>query len=187
MAGPYPLQSNQGLFIPTTINYDVSQIQDMDVKSKEFKELIVRLVQAYNVTAMAVNLKDTGYYTLEEFLNSQVFFPNPTLTSKTAQTPVFRQVFRKVVDFGTLPNNATKTVAHGINIIAPANTMYSFTKIYATATDPVGFNYIPIPYASSVAADIIELKVNATNVSITTVSNKTAFTKTYVVLEYIKQ
>ncbi len=101
-----------------------------------------------------------------------------------------RQVFRKVIAFGALPNAGTKSVAHGIDTLPqdlPNNYIgFSFTRIYATATDPVNELYIPIPYASNVAANVIEINVDATNVNITTASNKTAYTITYVVLEYIK-
>jgi len=183
MPGSSSSQSNIGLFVPTTNVWDIAEVQNVDLNSPEFRDLLVRLYQNINNISLALNLKDTGYYTLQEFLNSQVFFPNPLLTASTPQTPTYRQVFRTVVNFGALPNNATKTVVHGINI----TNGYSFTRIYATASNPVGFNYIPIPHASSVAGDIVTLSVNATHVTITTHSNKTAFTLTYVVLEYIKQ
>lgn len=187
MPGYYPTQANPGLFVPTTNIWDVTDLENIDINSPEFKDLLVSLYQNLNSMALALNLKDTGYYTIEEFLNSQVFFPNPTLTSTGSQTPVYRQVFRTVVNFGALPNNSTKSVAHNIQIVAPAANQYSFTRIYATATDPVNHLYIPIPYASTTAADIIELNVDATNVNITTHSDKTNYTLTYVVLEYIKQ
>jgi hypothetical protein len=44
-----------------------------------------------------------------------------------------------------------------------------------------------LPYASPTDADNIELSVDVTNVSITTGSDRTGFTTTYIVLEYIKQ
>lgn len=178
----YPSQLNPGMMLPTTNVWDVSQLYDIDINSEEFRELLVRLYQNINNIALAVNLKDTGYYTLQEFLNSQAFFPNPSLSSLTPQNPVFRQAFRKVINFGVLPNAGTKTVAHNINITDG----YSFTRIYATASDQIGFNYIPIPYASPTDTDNIELSVDATNVTIITGSNRSNFTICYVILEYIK-
>ncbi len=181
MASSNPL--NSGAFIPTSNIWDVSEIYSTEVTSPQFKELLVRLYQNLNNMANSINVRDAGYYVTQEFVNGQTFFQNPTLNSSSTTSPVFRQVYRKVINFGALPNAAgSKTVAHGI----PINAAYSFTRIYACASDQTGLNFIPIPYASSNAADIIEIKVDATNVTITVASNKSAFTKVYVVLEYLK-
>ena len=170
-----------GLFIPTTNIWDVQLIQEVDVNSDQFKELLVRLYQNVNNIALAINLKDSGYYNTLEFVNSQLFFPNPALSSQTAQTPVYRQVYRKVINFGALPNTGAKSVDHNIAI----NPAFSFTRIYATATNP-STQFIPIPYASASGTDNIELSVSATQVTITTASNRSAFTTTYVILEWIQ-
>lgn len=177
-----PNQNSFGALVPTTNVWDVSRLYEVDVQSPEFKELLVRLYQNVNNISNILNIKDSGYYPLTEFVNSQSFFPNPLLSSLTQQLPSQRQVFRKVINFGVLPNTALKSVAHGISI---TNT-YSFTRIYACASDPVGFNYIPIPYASPVLVNNIEINVDAVNVNIITGSNRSAFTICYVILEYIK-
>lgn len=177
--------SNQyGAYVPTTSVWDVQQIYTTDISTPEFKELLVRLYQNINNIAIVLNLKDTGMYPITEFVNGQLWFPNPNNSSATtaAANPIQRQVLRKVINFSTLPNTALKSVAH--NIVCTAAT--SFTRIYATATDPVGLNYIPIPYASPVLANNIEINVDATNVNITTGSNRSAFTICYVILEYIQ-
>lgn len=181
MAKSYPNQSNPGLFVPTTNVWDVARLYEVDVNTPEFKELLVRLYQNVNNIAISLNWKDTGFYLQEEFVNGQVFFPNPLLSSQTTQTPTYRQVFRSVVNFGALPNAGTKSVPHNIVITSG----YTFTRIYACATDPLN-SFIPIPYAST-AGDNIELNVDVTNVNIKTLSNRTNYTTTYVVLEYIKQ
>lgn len=183
MAGSYPSQLNPGLFVPTTNIWDVNQIYAIENIDADLQELLVRLYQNINVISLALNLKDSGYYTIQEFLNGQVFFPNPALTATSPTTPVYRQVFRTVVNFGVLPNATTKSVAHGIAI---TNT-YSFTRIYAAASNQSGLSFIPIPYASPVLINNISLDVDATNVTIVTGTDRTAYTLTYVILEYIKQ
>lgn len=177
----YPPQLNPGAFVPTTNIWDPSELYTLDIQP-EFRELLVRLYQNLNNMSLLLNLKDTGYYTLEEFLNSQAFFPNPALSSTTPQTPVFRQGFRKLIQMGTLPNNGTISIAHGIAI---QNT-YSFTRIYGAASDQTGLNFIPLPYASPTLANNIEVRVDGTNVVLTTGSNRTNFTISYVIVEYIK-
>lgn len=180
MANP----ANQyGAFVPTNYIWDVQQIQEANVNSPEFKELLVRLYQNVNNIALVLNVKDTGMYPVTETINGQLYFPNPANNSSTAAYPAMRQVYRKVINYTTaLPNTGAAVIPHGI-VCTPVTT---FTRIYATANDPVGKNYIPIPYASPTLANNIELKVDATNVTIITGSNRTNFTITYIVLEYMQ-
>ena len=176
------MAANQyGAFLNITQVWDVSEVYSADIKP-ELKELMVRLYQNLNTMAILLNLKDTGYYHTDEFVNSQLYFPNPALTSASPTNAVFRQVYRKVINFGALPNTGTTAKPHGIIV----NAATTFTRIYATASDTTGFNYIPIPYASPVLANNIEIKVDATNVTIITGSNRSNFNVCYVVLEYIK-
>ncbi len=183
MAGPFPSQLNQGSFVPTTSVWDVNQIYETEVGTPEFTELLVRLYQNINNIAVNLNLKDIGYYVEQEFLNGQKFFSDSSPGTSKSQTLQYRQVFRTVVNFGALPNNTTKSVPHGIQVTQ----QYSFTRIYGTASNSLGGSFLPIPYASSTAGRVIELSVDATNVHIITGSDMTAYTSTYIVLEYIKQ
>jgi hypothetical protein len=170
------LPSPSGAFVPNTYVWDVAQIQSIDVNSQEFKELLVRLYQNLGTMATVLNLKDTGYYPLGEFSNSQLFFPNPAYSSSTSVLPAYRGVTRIVVNFGSLPNTGTKSVAHGLT----PTPSWTFTRIYATASDTTGMTYIPIPSAQA------NLTVDATNVNITTTANLTNYNVCYVVLEWIK-
>jgi len=157
----YPPQAEAGSFVPTTNSQNIYAV--------------------VNQLSLALNTKDSGYYALTEFINGQVWFPDPALTSSTLQKPTLRQVFRRVVNFGALPNTGTKSVAHGLTITAG----FSFTRIYGCATDP-STTFIPLPYASPVLADNIELWVDAANVNIKTGKDRTGFTTTYAIIEYIK-
>lgn len=176
-----PQATQFGAFVTTTQVWDVALLQSINVNSPEFKELLVRMYQQLNLMANVINVKTSGKYPLLEFVTSKAWFPNPAYNSSTATQPVERPVLRKVINFGTLPNTATKSVAHGITITP--NTR--FTLIYATASDP-STSFIPIPYASPVLANNIELNVDAVNVNITTGSNRNAYTTCFVVLEYIQ-
>lgn len=176
------MNSSVGAFVPTTNIWDVNDIYQVDVKSPEFKELLVRLYQNINNIALLLNIKDTGMYNVGEFINSQLFFPNPALTSASTSFPAMRQVYRTVINFGALPNAGTTSVAHGITCTSST----TFTRIYAAASDTTGFNYIPIPYASPTLVNNVELSVDATNVTITTGANRSNFNVCYVILEYIQ-
>jgi len=171
-----------GSFVPTTNIWDVSEIYDVDVNSPEFKELLVRLYQNLNNISLSINTRDAAYYNTSEFVSGQLFFPDPTLNSQSNSAPDFRQAMRLVIDFGSLPNTAAKTVPHGL-IMSSTTTI---TRLYAAASNPTGLVYIPIPYASPTLANNIELSVDVTNVTITTGSDRTAFTRCIVVLEYLQ-
>jgi len=171
-----------GSFIPTTNIWDVNQVNDLENVQPELKELLVRLYQNLNRMSLALNTKDSGYYVTNEFATGQNFFPNPANSSATPQGPVFRQVIRAVVNFGALPVTGAKSVPHNLTI-TPG---FTFTCIYATSSNTSGLEYIPIPYATNTANDAIELYVTSENVVITTASDYSAYTVTYVILEYIK-
>lgn len=183
MAASYGPQTNPGLLLGTTNSIDPSLFRTTEINSPEFKELLVKLTQYTNSIQIALNLKDSAYYVQTEFMSSQNFFPNTALSSTTPQAPVFRSAFRKVINFGALPNAGTKSVPHGILI----TDTYSFTRIYGAATDQTAMGGIPLPYASTVALDNIELWVDAVNVNVRTTADYSNYTVTYIILEYIKQ
>jgi hypothetical protein len=183
-----------GSYVSTTQNFDVQEIYATSVTSPAFKELLVRLYQNLNKMAINLNLKDTGYYDTSEFINGQSFFPAPNVDSSTSSRLAYRQVFRKVLNFfpppippalpGHLPNApGTVDIAHNITI----NNGYSFTRIYGAVSDPVGLNFLPLPYASPTLADNIELRVDGTKVYITVGKDRKEFTVCYVILEYINK
>lgn len=183
MAKSYNDAANPGAFIATTGIFDTQNIQDLNVNGSEFKSFLVNLQQQLNNIALLLNIKDTGYYPLEEFICSQAYFPNPSLTSTTAQQPVLRQVFRKIINFGALPNG-TKSVAHGISGIA-TNADFAITRLYGAASDP-STTFIPLPYSSTTLNQNIELNADTTNINITSGIDRTGFTTCFVVIEYLK-
>lgn len=172
-----------GSFVPTSNVWDISRIQQIDVNSSEFKELLIRLYQNINLISINLNLKDIGYYNTMEFNCGQQYFPNPTLNTQTTNRSVYRSVLRMTINFGALPNAGSKSVAHGI----PVNSAYTFTRIYGAASDTTGMHYVPIPYTSnSGATNMIQIDVDSTDVTINTGTvNRSNFNVCYIVLEYI--
>lgn len=170
-------QINTGSFVPTTEEWDVAQLYQLDIKSQEFKELLVRLYRNVNTIALSLNTRNAGFYFPQEFVDGCVWF------NRTSTNPLDRRYeFRKVIDFGALPNTGIKSVAHGITVTSTLN----WTQVKATATDTTGLFGIELPYASPVLANNIELYVDSTNVNVITGSNRTNFNICTVVLEYLK-
>lgn len=88
----------------------------------------------------------------------------------------------KIIDFGQLPsgNPVTKSVPHGISNAS------GFLSIQGITQNSTGI-VVPIPYAhhSSMSYQIA-LMINNDNVSVYTTYDYTAYTKTYIIIEYYK-
>jgi len=139
-----------------------------------------RLIQYLEDMGSAVNLKENGFYFTEETPISTTFVPNYGTTSSA--NVEFRTLFRTVVDFGALPNSTTKSVAHGISTTED----FKIIKISGASTDPGASTItaaLPLPY---VGTNSIYVDMDATNVTVTTTSNRTSFTETFIIIEYIK-
>lgn len=175
------MASSAGNFQPTTQVWDVTELKDIDVTKPAFKELLIRMYQNLNQMAITLNNKESSFYDTQETVKGQAFFSNQT-SSVSNTRPESRQVFNKIINFGALPNTATKTCAHGILI----NPKYTFTRIYGCSTQMNPFSAIPLPYSSPVLVDNIALYVDATTVGITTGADWSAYTSTYIILEYLK-
>lgn len=86
-----------------------------------------------------------------------------------------KPIFRKVIDFGALPNTAAKNVAHGLTGVDFV--LHSYGGAALAAGSPISR---PIPN------DGILLAVDAVNVTVTTASDLSLYLVSYVVLEFTK-
>lgn len=174
----YPDGVDPGQFLPTTQVYDLEKSED------SFEDFAVRIRNNLNAIVLSLNARDSGYYSLEETVNGQLYFPDYSQVNPATNAPAtYRQVYRKVIDCGALPNNATKNIPHGINI----SSEYRFTRIYGCATRPDTQYAIPLPFLDiTVLANGIKLYVSPSNVVIQTRTDRSPFIGN-VVLEYIKQ
>lgn len=158
--------SSTGNFVPENyvIPDDPSQLQ----------EFLKRTLEEH---ARFINRKDMGQYETVEVQNNQTF-PGATPQNKNL-------IYRKILSTGTLPNTGTSVVPHGI---AGINNNWFFTRIYGTAIEPAGAGlrpfFIPLPNAGPTYQ--VQLMVDTTNINITTIANLSAFTTSFVVLEFYK-
>jgi len=163
---------------PADAFLNTTQVWNLPDPAKDTSNFLTQLYYALNSISLLLNIKDTGQYSPQEFTCGQqyVFNQNPN------------QVIRKVIDFGALPNTAAKSVAHGIGTAGAGGTIkdYTFTRIYGASSDPTNRLFIPLPYASTTLANGVELSLSDTNVVVTTGIDRSAFTKTYIVIEWFK-
>jgi len=165
---------NTGMFVPTTNVWDISQVQEIDVNSAEFKELMVRLYQNISNIATALNKKVTGYHINQEFVNGKLYF-NPN----SANPQDYRPGFIITINTGALGAGAT-AINHNL---AVTNT-WQWMAIYGAATNTGTLIGYPLPFAGA-AGNNIEVSVTSTQILINNNSGIT-FTDSAVTLEYVK-
>lgn len=176
-------QQDMGLFVPNTFLFNLQQINDIENIDPTLKKLLVQLYEDLNTMALALNVKTTGLYdTTDEFVTGSVFFPDPANLNNDA----LRQEYRKVINFGALPDTTTKPVAHGITV----NTSFRPTDIYGVAYDTANMIAIPLNYVSNGAGPAgttgnIEVWMDAMNINVDTTVNATNFDQCIIVIEYL--
>lgn len=125
---------------------------------------------------------DQQDYILNQLNAERSYSTEETVTGKTWIDG--KPIYRKVINFGALPNTSTKTVAHNLS-----NAI--FLRIYgvAYASNIPNTYYYPLPYSTCSTVGVarnIELAVDGTNVEIVTGADRSSLDTTYVVLEYVK-
>lgn len=133
----------------------------------------VALNNMHSVTSNAV-AESFSYVVGEEIKTGGKFFDGTN----------WKDVYKKVIEFGVLPNNSTKTVAHNLSNVI-------FLRVYgiAYASNIPGTYYYPLPYSTCSSAGVarnIEIAADGTNVEILTGADRSSLDTTYVTLEYIK-
>jgi hypothetical protein len=137
------------------------------------------ITEQFKRIANAINVREIGWFLDEELLSGKQFIPAAVVNQNIKPLQV-RSVFRKVVDFGPLPNTGIKSVAHGINF----DNNFTLIQMFASATNP-STSALPIPFASQNAGETVKMNMDTMNINITTFNDRTAFTRCFVVIEYI--
>lgn len=102
-----------------------------------------------------------------------------TTNERVIGTYLGKTLYEKTVECGTMPNNTTKTVAHGISNL---DKVISMDSVMCSTNG----EYVPMPtYTASNASYTVTLFADKTNISITTSTNRTNYTAD-VTLRYTK-
>lgn len=160
-----------------------SYVPIYDVVPEKWEDARDFIVEQLKRLAIAVNTREIGFFLDEELLTGKAFIPGLNNASNGGTSELFRQVLRKVIDFGPLPNAGTKSVPHGISFTG------NFTLVFmgAYATDPIALIALPIPFADPTNVNTIAINMGVTNVSITTASNLSNFTRVFVICEFLQE
>lgn len=90
-----------------------------------------------------------------------------------------KTIYRKILNFGTLPNAGTKAVAHGITGLD------FMISLIGTATNAGRTAQLPLPYVSD-GTFAINSAVSGSNIQVQTYQDRTSYTVCYFVMEYTK-
>lgn len=87
-------------------------------------------------------------------------------------------IYKKTIDFGALPNNTTKLVAHGISNFLRLIRLEGITYTSAGV-------YTSVPFVPSSPNSLCDCSVDSTNIRMQSLDNRSGWTA-YVTLYYIK-
>lgn len=90
------------------------------------------------------------------------------------------KIYKKTINFGTLPDNTDKIVAHGISNISKIIDIRGYAY-----TSNSGL-FIPIPFTTPNSSGCIATVADATNIRVITGTDRTEFTECYITLYYTK-
>lgn len=144
-----------------------------DAIPEDWQEARQFIVEQLKKISNAVNVREIGWYIDEEILSGGSLY---SLTNNQD----FRSIFRKAIDFGTLPNSSAKSVAH----LIPVDATFKLVRIWLSATDPIGLTGFSCEYYAKDLSAAINLNYTSTDVVVTTTQDYTNFTDCTVFIEY---
>ena len=157
-----------------------SYVPVYDAVPEKWEEAKPFIVEVLKKMSNAINIREIGWLLDEELLTGKAFIPGPVVPGNNPG--IYRQVFRKVIDFGPLPDSSTKAVAHGITFDAN----FTLIQLWGSATEPSTLA-IPLPFVGQTVATSIALLMDNTNVIVTTHDVKSQFTRCFIFIEYIQE
>lgn len=142
------------------------------------------LVEQLKRISNAINIREIGWFIDEELLSGKAFIPGSQNIDNLSTSQVFRQVLRKVIDFGALPAAGTKSVPHEIMF----TDNFTLVQLFGAATDSLGLVAIPIPEGDPTGlGNQVRLDMDATNVNITVGVDLSAYNRCFVTIEFMQE
>lgn len=130
-------------------------------------------IRNYYTTSGGTNVFTDWYYPTE---HSDIYSTSETIIGTWIDG---KPLYRKVIDFGELPNNTTKAVNHNISNLGIVVTLKAIPK-------NISGNRLLVPHVSSqTAANGISMWITSNQVAIQTGTDRSGFSD-YVIVEYTK-
>ncbi len=168
--------------IPQDSQQFESYVPVYDVVPYKWEDARPFIVEQLKRITNALNMREIGFFLDQELLSGKQFIPGVNIATDGGSSQQFRTVLRKVVDCGALPNTGTKQVPH--EIVVDAN--FTLIDLFGAATDPVGLTSIDLGHAAAPPFQV-EIFLDATNVNIVTGSNRSNYTRSFIIIEYMQE
>ena len=144
----------------------------------DFNQLVLKLTDYSRSVSTSINQREICAYVANEILTGSTLFSDEDTSD--VELSVLRPVYRKVIQFGPLPNATSKSVPHHIPVV---NT-YQFIKVLTVPNNPAATG--ATPYATPIPNATARVDITTTNIVITTTADYSAYTVCSVILEYVK-
>ncbi len=175
-----------------------SYVPVYDYVPEKWEDARTMLVEVLKQITISLNAKEIGFYLDQILLSGKQFIPstevNPIMSAQTP--PQYRQIFRVVVDMGSLAGlPGTISVPHGIQIApkvtippTPLPSTFTLINVFGAATDPNGLTSIPLPFVSwQSIAQQIQVDLDQTNVNIRSQTAYPTYTRAFIIIEYMQE
>jgi len=124
------------------------------------------VIQYTKTTDTAISIGDDTDYSTEEKIIGTWIDSKP--------------IYQKTISCGALPNNTSKSVAHGISNISKVIRVNGYSLRTSDST------LIPIPFVTGTGTTQVGVIITGTNIIFDVSSDRSTFTETYVTLQYTK-
>ena len=168
----------QGKFAFVKIRYTGGAYLSYIFSKNTDSEISVMEVHEYEYTIntwYGIYDNSTWTFSLKGMCSRNFYSTSETLTNKVWIDG--KPIYRKVVETGTLPNNTVKYVAHGISNLSK---VVSLTGMASNASYSLALPHISNSNFS------VEVEIEGANIDISTLSNMSGYTSSFVVIEYTK-
>lgn len=150
-----------------------SYVPVYDVVPDKWEDARPFFVEQLKKMSNAINIREIGWFLDEELLSGKTYFP-AVQASPSVSPPQFRQILRKVIDFGPIVIGLNQK-PHGITF----GTSFTLIQMFASATQSATIAF-PIP-SGSVGST---LNMDTMNVNL---SSSVVADRALVVIEYIQE
>ena len=151
---------------------------------KEFtEEFRIRLIQLINEMCIAINSKESSFYSNEISITSAKVLPIYRKDLEGDKNISYRTVRRKVILTGPLPNANVKTIPHEI-VFPKGSVAWKLWGMASRINNENLMGFQPLPFSSGIPSNCIELRGDLNNIYITSFNDKSPLNFSFVVVEY---
>lgn len=162
-------------FSPDSQQFE-SYVPVYDAIPEKWEDARPFIVEQLKKISNGINIREIGWFLDVELLSGKAFFPGVPPPGNSSP-PQFRQILRKVIDFGPIIIGLNQR-PHGILF----DVNFTLIQLWASATNSVAFVATPIP--NDIPGTTEAINMDATNINIV---SGAAFDRCIAVVEYIQE